>query len=75
MSQIQLKSAFITLWRWVLSLCRKIENKEFSETPRKVRGFIGQIFRFSIASGWWENDPTTHVYILEWIPKYIYYIS
>ena len=42
----------------ILSLCRKIENKEFSETPRKVRGFIGQIFRFAIASGWCENDPT-----------------
>ena len=42
----------------ILSLCRKIENKEFSETPRKVRGFIGQIFRFAIASGWCEHDPT-----------------
>ena len=42
----------------VLSLCRKIENKEFSETPRKVRGFIGQVFRFAIASGWCEHDPT-----------------
>ena len=34
----------------VLALCHKIENKEFSETPRKVNGFIGQIFRFAIAS-------------------------
>ena len=42
----------------ILSLCRKIENKEFSETPRKVRGFVGQIFRFAIASGWCEHDPT-----------------
>ena len=42
----------------ILKLCRQIENKEFFETAHRVRGLIGQIFRFSIASGWCENDPT-----------------
>ena len=42
----------------VLNLCRKIENKEFIETAHRVRALIGQIFRFSIASGYCENDPT-----------------
>ncbi|MBR1487010.1 MAG: integrase arm-type DNA-binding domain-containing protein, partial [Synergistaceae bacterium] len=42
----------------VLNLCRKIENKEFIETAHRIRGLIGQIFRFSIASGYCENDPT-----------------
>ena len=42
----------------ILNLCRKIENKEFIETSHRVRALIGQVFRFAIASGWCENDPT-----------------
>ena len=42
----------------VLNLCRKIEDKEFIETAHRVRAVIGQVFRFAIASGWCENDPT-----------------
>ena len=42
----------------ILKLCRQIENKEFIETSHRVRALIGQVFRFSIASGWCENDPT-----------------
>ena len=42
----------------VLALCRKIEDKEFYETARRVRALVGQVFRFSIASGWCEHDPT-----------------
>ena len=42
----------------ILNLCRKIEDKEFVETSHRVRALIGQIFRFAIASGWCENDPT-----------------
>ncbi|MBR2208009.1 MAG: tyrosine-type recombinase/integrase [Synergistaceae bacterium] len=42
----------------ILNLCRKIENKELIETSHRVRALIGQVFRFSIASGYCENDPT-----------------
>ena len=42
----------------ILKLCRQIENKEFIETSHRVRAVIGQVFRFAIASGWCENDPT-----------------
>ena len=43
----------------VLRLCRKIENTGHEETARRVKTIIGQIFRFAIASGWAENDPTS----------------
>jgi len=43
----------------ILKLCRQIENNEFYETAHRVRTLIGQVFRFSIASGYCENDPTT----------------
>ncbi len=42
----------------ILKLCRQIEMKEFLETSHRVRAVIGQVFRFAIASGWCENDPT-----------------
>ena len=42
----------------ILKLCRQIEMKEFLETSHRVRALIGQVFRFAIASGWCENDPT-----------------
>ena len=42
----------------ILNLCRKIEIKELFETARRVRALTGQIFRFAIASGYCENDPT-----------------
>ena len=42
----------------ILKLCRQIENNEFFEVSHRVRGLIGQVFRFAIASGWCENDPT-----------------
>ena len=42
----------------ILKLCRQIEIKGFYDTAHSVRGLIGQIFRFSIASNWCENAPT-----------------
>ena len=42
----------------ILQVCRKIEATGHEETARRVRTVIGQIFRFAIASGWAENDPT-----------------
>ena len=43
----------------VLRLCRKIEDTGHDETARRVKTVVGQIFRFAIASGWTENDPTS----------------
>ena len=43
----------------ILKLCRKIEDKNLIEAAHKVREIIGQVFRFAIASGYCENDPTT----------------
>ncbi|MBR1437624.1 MAG: tyrosine-type recombinase/integrase [Synergistaceae bacterium] len=43
----------------VLRLCRKIEDTGHDETARRVKIVVGQIFRFAIASGWAENDPTS----------------
>ncbi len=43
----------------VLRLCRKIEDTGHDETARRVKTVVGQIFRFAIASGWAENDPTS----------------
>ena len=42
----------------VLRLCRRIENEGHPETARRVRGLVGQIFRFAIAAGIVEGDPT-----------------
>jgi len=42
----------------ILKLCRKIENQNFIEAAHKVREIIGQVFRFSIASGYCDYDPT-----------------
>ena len=42
----------------ILALCRNIENEGHAETAKRVRVIIGQVFRFAIASGWAEMDPT-----------------
>lgn len=42
----------------ILRLCRKIEASGHVETARRVRGVIGQVFRFAIASDLAESDPT-----------------
>ena len=42
----------------ILELCRRIENLGYFEAARRVKAVISQIFRFAIASGWAENDPT-----------------
>lgn len=43
----------------VLALCRSVEDQGHAETAKRVRVIIGQVFRFAIASGWAENDPTS----------------
>ena len=42
----------------VLRLCRHIEAEGHPETARRVRSLVGQIFRFAIAAGMVETDPT-----------------
>ena len=42
----------------ILNLCRKIEGKEFLETAHRVRALVGQVFRFAVASGYCDHDPT-----------------
>ena len=43
----------------ILKLCRKIEARGTIETAARVKGVIGQIFRFAIATDKAENDPTS----------------
>ncbi len=42
----------------VLQLCRDIEARGILETASRVKQIIGAVFRFAIASGKAENDPT-----------------
>ena len=44
--------------RNILDLCRKIENLGYTETAQRVKVIIGQVFRYAIAAGYAENDPT-----------------
>lgn len=44
--------------RNILGLCRKIENLGYTETAQRVKVIIGQVFRYAIAAGYAENDPT-----------------
>lgn len=43
----------------VLALCRSVEDQGHAETAKRVKVIVGQVFRFAIASGWAENDPTS----------------
>ena len=42
----------------VLRLCRRIESEGRLETAKRVKDVIGQVFRFAIASGLADADPT-----------------
>ena len=42
----------------ILVPLKRIEGKGNYETARRVRAFIGQVFRYAIATGRAENDPT-----------------
>ena len=43
----------------ILSICRYIEDTGHDETARRVKTVIGQIFRFAIAAGYTQTDPTS----------------
>ena len=42
----------------ILRLCRRIEGEGYIETASRVKAVIGQVFRFAIASGYSDADPT-----------------
>ena len=42
----------------ILAVLRPIEARGRLETAKKLRGAIGQVFRFAVATGRAENDPT-----------------
>ena len=42
----------------ILQLCRQVEEHGYDETARRVKVIIGQVYRFAIAAGWYDNDPT-----------------
>ena len=43
----------------VLRLCRKIEDNGRADTARRVKLLIGQVYRFAIAAGYTDTDPTS----------------
>lgn len=45
--------------REVLAALQSVETKGLHETARKMRGVIGQVFRYAIATGRAANDPTS----------------
>ncbi len=43
----------------ILHICRNIESLGHEETARRVKVVIGQVFRFAIAAGYTDTDPTS----------------
>ena len=43
----------------ILQLCRSIEAVGHEETAKRVKTVIGQIFRYAIAAGYADTDPTS----------------
>ena len=44
--------------RDVLAACRLAEDSGFAETAHRLRGIVGQIFRYGVAAGLVETDPS-----------------
>lgn len=44
--------------RMILDICRGIENAGTVTTAHKVKQLVGQVFRYAIAIGYAESDPT-----------------
>ena len=42
----------------ILQLCRAVEDTGHEETAKRVKTVIGQIYRFAIAAGYTDTDPT-----------------
>ena len=43
----------------ILHICRRVEDTGHDETAKRVKTIIGQIYRFGIAAGWTDTDPTS----------------
>ncbi|MBQ6983073.1 MAG: tyrosine-type recombinase/integrase [Synergistaceae bacterium] len=43
----------------ILRICRQIEDAGHDETAKRVKTIIGQVFRFAIAAGYTDSDPTS----------------
>ena len=43
----------------ILHICRRVEDTGHDETAKRVKTIIGQIYRFAIAAGWTDTDPTS----------------
>ena len=43
----------------ILRLCRDVEDTGHDETAKRVKTIVGQIYRFAIAAGWTDSDPTS----------------
>ena len=43
----------------ILQLCRAVEDTGHEETAKRVKTVIGQIYRFAIAAGYTDTDPTS----------------
>ena len=45
--------------RHILQVCRNIEDTGHDETAKRVKTVIGQIYRYAIAAGYTDSDPTS----------------
>ena len=43
----------------ILHICRRVEDTGHDETAKRVKTIIGQVYRFAIAAGWADSDPTS----------------
>ena len=43
----------------ILRICRAIEDAGHDETAKRVKTIIGQVYRFAIAAGYTDSDPTS----------------
>ena len=43
----------------ILHICRRVEDAGHNETAKRVKTIIGQVFRFAIAAGYTDSDPTS----------------
>lgn len=45
----------------ILAMIRKVEARGALDISRRIKQGVSQVFRFAIANGWAEHDPTMHL--------------
>ncbi|MCW1985402.1 UNVERIFIED_ORG: integrase [Sphingomonas sp. R1F5B] len=45
----------------ILTVIRKIEERGAIDISRRAKQCVGQVFRFAIANGWAQDDPSVHL--------------